>query len=67
MVPFVYGTGSGFSRMGADSWWVSDTILRRGGPWAVALTALVTVTAAGVLVPALRASHTDPIRGLRIQ
>ena len=36
-------------------------------PWAVAITALVTVTAVGVLVPALRASHTDPIRALRIQ
>jgi predicted permease len=35
--------------------------------WAVAVAALVTVTAVGVLVPASRASHTDPIRALRVQ
>ena len=35
--------------------------------WAVAIAGLLTVTALGVLVPALRASHTDPIRALRVQ
>ncbi len=35
--------------------------------WAAAVAALVTVAAVGVLVPALRASHIDPIRTLRVQ
>jgi putative ABC transport system permease protein len=35
--------------------------------WAAAVAALVVVTAVGVLVPAVRASHIDPIRALRVQ
>lgn len=35
--------------------------------WAAAVAALVAVTAVGVLVPAWRASHVDPITALRVQ
>lgn len=35
--------------------------------WAAAVAALVAVTAVGVLVPAWRASHVDPISALKVQ